>query len=102
MSLERTLVKVFMGMPMRTAMSSSSLGSEPQGSWRQAESHSISNQGRTSAGANAQVSDCSMRSWSSSKRQPFARVSAGYGTVFVTSVRAAHQARPPRSANSGP
>ena len=31
-SFERTLAKVFMGMPMRTAINSSSLGSEPQGS----------------------------------------------------------------------
>ncbi|MNY25587.1 hypothetical protein D3C86_1593810 [compost metagenome] len=84
MSTARCLLNAFMGMPMRAAMSSSEFDSEPQGSCRQAVSHSISSHGRTSAGASVHVSDCSIRSWSSSKRQPLARVSAGYGTARVT------------------
>ena len=69
-------------MPILAAIKASSLGIDPHGVCSHAVIHSISNHGRTSAGASAHVSDCRICSWSSSKRQPLARVSAGYGAGF--------------------
>ncbi|KPF47192.1 hypothetical protein IP87_15660 [beta proteobacterium AAP121] len=70
-------------MPIRAHSKASSEGSDPHGVCSHDSDQSMYSQGRASALARAQVSDCFTRSRSNSNFQPFARVSGGYGAGFA-------------------